>query len=316
MEFLKKKTQEPQEMGERILSLSVEDIVPNPNQPRKIFSEEELLGLAESIAEIGVLQPLTVRKVGEQWELIAGERRLRASQLAGLCDVPCRVMDVEQEESSVLALVENIQRQDLDYFEEAHAIANLISLYGLSQEEVSKKLGKSQSAVANTLRLLRLSDPVVEKLRLGACTQRHARALLKLQESEQQLEVLDKVVEQQLNVAQTEAYIQEYLTPVEEKTDEKKGKKIVIIRDVRLFLNTITRSLKTMKIAGVNAQCERQESQEEILLTIRIPNKVGEKNQIAMVSGSDGMGENESGDSKSTVINSTEMVAMSAVSSV
>lgn len=274
MEFLKKRTQDTQEQVERIEMIPVEEIAPNPNQPRKIFREEELEGLAQSIAEVGILQPLSVRKTDLGWELIAGERRLRASQQAGLATVPCRIMVVEEETSSILALVENIQRQDLDYFEEAHAMAQLISTYGLSQDEVSKKLGKSQSAVANMLRLLKLSQPVMDKLREGGCTQRHARALLKIHDEKTQLDVLSKVIAQNLNVAQTEEYIQYILQPQEEKP---KGKKMIVIRDVRLFLNTITRSLNTMRSAGVDAQCDREELEQEILLTIRIPNKIGER---------------------------------------
>lgn len=278
MEFLKKRTQDTQEQVERIEMIPVEEISPNPNQPRKIFREEELEGLAQSIVEVGILQPLSVRKTELGWELIAGERRLRASQKAGLLSVPCRIMAVEEETSTILALVENIQRQDLDYFEEAHAMAQLISTYGLSQDEVSKKLGKSQSAVANMLRLLKLSQPVMEKLREGGCTQRHARALLKIHDEKTQLEVLARVLAQNLNVSQTEEYIQYILQPQEEKP---KGKKMIVIRDVRLFLNTITRSLNTMRSAGVDAQCNREELEQEILLTIRIPNKIGERQSPA-----------------------------------
>lgn len=251
-----------------MLSLPVEQIVPNPNQPRKIFKEEEIDSLALSIEELGILQPLSVRKVDIGWELVAGERRLRASKQVGLTHVPCLVMQVSEETSSVLSLVENIQRADLDYFEEAHAIANLISLYGLSQEEVAKKLSRSQSSVANSLRLLKLSMPVVDRLREGNCTQRHARALLKLPEEAVRLEVLEKILDQSLNVAQSEALIETYLTP---KSEKNKGSRKIILRDVRLFLNTISKSLNTMQAAGVDARCEREEKESEICLTIHIP---------------------------------------------
>lgn len=266
MEFLKKRSKGT-ENESKIVYLLTSEILPNPNQPRKIFQEDELENLANSIKELGILQPLTVRQTETHWELIAGERRLRAAQLAGLTQVPCISMDVPEETSSLLALVENIQRQDLDYMEEAQAIAKLISKFGLSQDEVSKRLGKSQSTVANMLRLLRLSEPVIEKLREGKCTQRHARALLKLPDQETQLKVLEKVLQRNLNVNQTEQLIETYLTPPVEK-----GKRIIILRDVRLFLNSIHKNLDIMKTAGVDAEYHREETEDEICLTIRIPN--------------------------------------------
>lgn len=267
MEFLKKLGRGA-ESGQKVLMISVDEIFPNPNQPRKIFAQDELEYLAKSIEEMGILQPLTLRKNESGYELIAGERRLRASKSIGLKEVPCLLMDVPEETSSILAVVENIQRQDLDFFEEAQAISHLISRYDISQDEVSKRLGKSQSAVANLLRLLRLSDPIMEKIRQGSCTQRHARALLKIANPELQNEILDKVIAQSLNVSQTEDLIETYLNPPETK---EKGKKIIILRDVRLFLNTINKSLNTMKAAGVNAKYVKEELDGEILLTIRIP---------------------------------------------
>lgn len=268
MEFLKKRPVQCEDVGEKILMIPVEEIVANKNQPRKIFLEDELESLAQSIEELGILQPLTVRKMDKSWELIAGERRLRASQIAGLSTVPCFVLQATDKTSSLMALVENIQRKDLDCFEEAEAIANMISQYGLSQEEVAKKIGKSQSAVANMLRLLRLADEVVIRLREGGCTQRHARALLKIPESTIQLEIVEKIIENSLNVSQTEALVEFYLDPPQEK---KKEKKLIILRDVRLFLNTVNRSLDVMRTAGVDAKCQKEETEQEILLTIRIP---------------------------------------------
>lgn len=267
MEFFKKPKGK---CNEQVKQINVGDIFPNPNQPRKIFFPEELESLAKSIEELGILQPLSVRKALSGWELIAGERRLRASQLAGLEQVPCLVLEVDEELSSVLALVENIQRQNLDYLEEAQAIANLISQFGLSQEEVSKQLGKSQSAVANMLRLLRLTPPVVEQLRQGQCTQRHARALLKLPSEGLQLEVLEKVRQKGLNVSQTEDLIERYLLPALPPGGGRK----VILRDVRLFLNSINKGMDVMRTAGVDAVCEKEELEEEILLKIRIPRNV------------------------------------------
>lgn len=256
--------------NEQIKYINVGDIFPNPNQPRKIFHQEELEALAESINQVGILQPLSVRKATSGWELIAGERRLRASQLANLEQVPCLVLEVDETESSVLALVENIQRQNLDYLEEAQAMANLMSQFGLNQEEVSRQLGRSQSAVANMLRLLRLTPSVVEQLREGKCTQRHARALLKLPTEAMQLEILEKVRQKNLNVSQTEDLIQRYLSP----PVPVGGKRKIIIRDVRLFLNSIDKGMDVMRMAGLDAVCEKEELDEEILLKIRIPRKV------------------------------------------
>ncbi len=252
---------------DKIMQIPINQISPNPQQPRKIFQAQELESLAQSIRELGVLQPLTLRKVDKGWELIAGERRLRASELAGLTYVPCLQRQVTDQDSALLALVENIQRCDLDYLEEAEAIAQTIAQYDLSQEEISKRLGKSQSAVANLLRLLRLSPEVQAQLRLGQCTQRHARALLKLPSDKERLEVLDKVMKNQLNVSQTEDLIAQRLAP----PPPKKGKQIMIIQDVRLFLNTIHKGLDMMKIAGVNAEYQKEEGEEEIVLTIKIP---------------------------------------------
>lgn len=266
MEFFKKTKVKP---SPSLTYLNIGDIFPNPNQPRKIFSPPELESLAQSISEVGILQPLTVRKAISGWELVAGERRLRASQQAGLSQVPCIVLEVGAEASSILALVENMQRENLDYLEEAQAMAHLIAKFGLSQEELSRQLGKSQSAVANMLRLLRLSEPVVEKLRQGHCTQRHARSLLKLPTEALQLEVLDKVLKKNLNVCQTEELIETYLAPPLPPAVPRK----IIIRDVRLFLNSINKGLDVMRTAGVDAVCQKEEMEEEILLTIRIPRK-------------------------------------------
>ena len=166
--------------GRRVLYLSVDAIRANPDQPRKYFEPEALRELAESIGRYGILQPLTVRRGEDGYELIAGERRLRAAKLAGLREVPCLAVRSDEEESALLSLIENLQRQDLHYMEEAAAIAKLIAVYGLSQEQAAERLGKSQSAVANKLRLLRLSPACVALLREGGLSERHARALLRL----------------------------------------------------------------------------------------------------------------------------------------
>ena len=253
----------------RVLFLPVDSIVPNPNQPRSVFTAPELEVLANSIRSLGILQPLTVRRRDGQWELVAGERRLRAAKLAGLEQVPCLSVQVDSQSSSLLALVENLQRRDLDFWEEALALRQLIDTYHISQEEAARRLGKSQSAIANKLRLLKLSPQVLSLLREHGATERHARALLRLEDPQQQLDVAQRIVNQKLTVAQTEAIIEHVLSAA----PAPRKRPTFLIKDVRLFLNTITRSLDLMRSAGVNAQCRRQDSDDEILLTIHIPRK-------------------------------------------
>lgn len=252
----------------RVLFLPISEISPNPDQPRKSFSQEGLKELADSIRVHGILQPLSVRRKDGGYELISGERRLRASRLADLTEVPCILINVDDEGSSLLALVENLQRRDLDFVEEAVALAKLVRTYNLSQEEAARKIGKSQSAVANKLRLLRLPPEVLSLLREHNMSERHARALLRLEDPEQQLDAARYIVEQGLTVAKSESYIESLLSPPDKLSPKRRT---FIIKDVRLFLNTVTRGLSMMKSAGVDANCDRQETSDSILLTITIP---------------------------------------------
>ena len=254
----------------RILSLPIDKIVPNPNQPRRIFSADELQELANSIRELGILQPLSVRPLGQDWELIAGERRLRASRLAGLTHVPCIVFQASEERSSLLALVENLQRRDLDFLEEALALSQLIQTYSLSQEECARRIGKSQSAIANKLRLLKLPEHVLDLLRDNGFTERHARALLRLEDAAAQDRAARWVVSHDLTVAKTEEYVEAVLS----QAKPLRRRPTFILKDVRLFLNTVDRGLTMMKSAGVHAQCGREDTEDAILLTIRIPKQI------------------------------------------
>jgi len=255
----------------KIHHIPIDRIAPNPAQPRRYFEPEELRTLAESIRIHGILQPLTVQKGRYSYVLVAGERRLRAAGIAGLTSVPCVIVNVSEEDSALLALIENLQRSDLHYLEEAEAMSKLISAHRLSQEEVAVKLGKSQSAVANKLRLLRLSPACTALLREHSLTERHARTLLRLTDEEQRLAALRHIAGQKLNVAQTEQYIDGLLQQNQQVPPPKRPG--YIVRDVRLFLNTIRRSVEVMQRSGVDAKVERQEDEETITVTVMIPKK-------------------------------------------
>jgi len=250
-----------------VMTLPIADIHANPHQPRQTFDEEELQSLSSSIAQLGVLQPLTVRRTAAGWELVAGERRLRAASLAGLVKVPCLEVTADEETSILMALVENVQRKDLDFWEEALALRRLIDLCHLSQDEAAAKVGKSQSAVANKLRLLRLPEDVLDELRQCGMTERHARALLRLDTAELQRKAAQYICLHRCTVAQSEEYIEKLLRP----RAPRRATPVYRTKDVRLFLNTIQRGLHIMNSAGVDASVGRQETEEEILLTIHIP---------------------------------------------
>ncbi len=259
----------------RILYLPTEQLRPNPSQPRKIFDSDGLQELAASIQNYGILQPLTVRRRNGEYELVAGERRLRAAKLAGLTEVPCILLTVDEQLSSMVALVENLQRRDLDYIEEAEGLARLMRQYGLNQEQAAAKVGKSQSAVANKLRLLRHSPAVLAALRENGLSERHARALLRLPTEQERMAALAVIVKQQMNVAKTEEYIEALLTKKKQPEEPKKGIRKLIVRDVRLFLNSVNHSLDLIRGAGIRAEASQEETDSEIVLTIRLPKRAG-----------------------------------------
>ena len=246
----------------RVVFLPARAIRPNPAQPRKVFQEEALQELANSIGAHGILQPLSVRRAGSFYELIAGERRLRAAQMAGLTEIPCIVMDMDEKESGVAAMVENLQRQDLDYIEQAQGISLLMQQWAMSQEQVAKMIGKSQSAVANKLRLLRHSDKVLQALRGANLTERHARALLKLPTEHQKLSAIITIQRLGMGVARSERYIEELLAGCGEKPAKA---------NVGAFLQNITQSLAKIQLSGIAAVSERRETEDRIVLTITIP---------------------------------------------
>ena len=258
-----------------IVYLSTEDIVPNPVQPRKLFDDEGLEELSRSIQDYGILNPLSVRLRGSRYELVAGERRLRAARLAGLKEVPCILLDVNMEDASLIALVENLQRRDLDFIEEANGINQLIRMFGMSQEEAARRIGKSQSAVANKLRLLRLPQDVLEGLRQNGLTERHGRALLRLPDRESQRAALLYIIDNGLTVAATDAYIDALLqapeAPEEPEVPKAEGRRTFVLKDVRVFLNTLSRSIDLMKQGGIDAGIRREETEDQLILTISIP---------------------------------------------
>ncbi len=268
----------------KICWLPVEEIRPNPVQPRRTFDPEGIRELARSIAVSGVLQPLIVRKRQGCYELVAGERRLRAAMLAGLREVPCIVSDVNMEEASVLALIENLQRRDLNFLEEAEGISRLVKMFGMSQEEAARRLGKSQSAIANKLRLLRLPSDVLEKMAEEGLTERHGRALLRLDTAERQRRALETMLAENMNVAQAERYVDALLeaprTPesaetaeTEQKTPEKRQKRTFVMKDLRVFYNSLSRSVEILRRGGISANVRREETEDAVTLTICIPNK-------------------------------------------
>ena len=246
----------------RVVFLPVKSIRPNPSQPRKVFQPEALDELADSIRRHGILQPLSVRRVGTNYQLIAGERRLRAAQLAGMTDVPCILMSMDDKESGMAAMVENLQRQDLDFIEEAWGIQRLLQDWNMSQEQTARMLGKSQSAIANKLRILKHSEEVLFQLRRSGLTERHARALLKLPGDEEKLTAIAEIARQGMSVARTESYIDSLLAAP--KDTPRKA-------NVSSFLNSLTQSLQKIQLSGIPAVSERRETDSQIVLTITIP---------------------------------------------
>ncbi len=254
-----------------ISEIPIIKIRPNKAQPRKHFNEDELSALSRSIAENGILQPLTVRKVSTtEYELVAGERRLRAAILAGFKRVPCIVVKCSDKESAVYALLENLQRADLGMFEEARGISRLIRRYGLTQEQAAAKLGKTQSTIANKLRLLKLSYEEQEWIENAGLTERHARSLLRIDNEEKRREALSKIISENLNVARTEELVGIYTQNIP-KPEKQRGKSKAVIKDLRIFLNSINKAIDTMRLSGIDAQSIKTDTENFIEYTIRIP---------------------------------------------
>ena len=265
MGLLKKKGE-----GAAVLRIPLERIHPNTEQPRRYFEERALAGLAESIRRYGILQPISVRERGSDYEIIAGERRFRAAHLAGVKEVPCIVYAVDGERSAFLAVMENLLREDLNMFEMAAAMDKLCREYGLTQEEVAERLSVSQSYVANKLRLLRFDAPVREKLLASHLTERHARALLRLPPTLWE-EAIDRIVARHANVETAEKMIEEmrcgHSTPKKPARNRARG----MLRDVKVFYNSVDRAVEMVRRCGISIETEREEAEGETRLIIRIP---------------------------------------------
>lgn len=268
---------------ERVHRIPVCRILPNPAQPRKYFDSDETLRLADSIRRHGILQPLCVRKpvsAGDLadyrgvYELIAGERRLRAAKLLGMSEVPCIVVEADSLRSAELAIIENLQREDLNMFDEAAAISALIDLYGLTQEEVAAKLSASQSYVANKLRLLRFDDFERQVIIEKRLTERHARALLRLGDPQTRRSALEAIVTRGMNVAETEAYVSRLLE--NDRGEKPEKKKTALVRDIRIFYNTLDRAVDIMKRAGIRAETQKKDLGDRFEITVRIPKAADE----------------------------------------
>ena len=254
---------------QRITYVEVSKIRPNPHQPRHIFTESDLKELSESIQEHGVIQPLTVREVDDGYELIVGERRLRASKKAGLKQIPVIIKEFDEEESAAIALVENLQRKDLDFIEEAMGYASLINKFDMTQKELAQKVGKGQSTIANKLRLLNLSDDIQKALIQYGLSERHGRALLKLDKPEDRKLVLEHVVEKELNVRDTEDFIKKLQ---EKKKEVEKEKSVIrVFKDLRLYTNTLWATVKELKQGGLDVKVEETENDDFIEFKIRLP---------------------------------------------
>ena len=251
----------------KVVQINIDAIVPNPAQPRRVFNEQELLMLSRSIRTNGLLQPISVRHTKAGYELIAGERRLRACKIAGLSTVSCIVNDCTAEVSAVLAMTENLQRQDLQIFEEAEGIRRLIEEWNVTQEEAALRLGKSQSTLANKLRLLRLTDEERTKVTQAGLTERHARALVRIVDDKLRMKILNHIIAQHLNVQQTDELVEKLLSGKK----KSQAKRIFIVKDVRVFLNTINHAIEAMNLSGINAQTLKSETDEYIECVVRIP---------------------------------------------
>jgi ParB family chromosome partitioning protein len=263
----------------QVVNIPLNKLMRNPFQPRREFDEPELNELAHSIKEFGVLQPVIVRKHGSKYQIIAGERRCRACLLLGLKQVPAIIHEFDDESAAAVSLIENLQRKELNYFEEAQAYSILINVFGCTQEELAKKIGKSQSAIANKLRLLKIPEPTRSLISPEQVTERHARILLKIGSSEIQLKVLEKIYEKELTVKETEELVENLGRGLSHEPKNKPSSQNVamIIKDARIFLNTIKETVKRGKQTGMDIVMVENDQDSHYELLIRIPKQQPQK---------------------------------------
>lgn len=262
------------EMLLEVVDVIVDNIVPNPFQPRKSFSDEGLAELSASIREFGIIQPLIIRKSDKGYELIAGERRLRASVIAGLTKVPCIIREASNKEMAEIALIENLQREDLHYFEEAFGYESLLSQFSLTQEVLAIRVGKSQSTIANKLRLLRLSPHVREQVFSAGLSERHARALLKLNQESEQLRIINMIAENAMTVKDSEALIREIEIAKPGKAElPKRPPMLRIVKDVRIFINTVHELVAQIKKTGLPVRVTQEQDADTVTITMVVPKR-------------------------------------------
>lgn len=260
-------------MISNIVNLDVNKIIPNKNQPRQVFDNKSLQELSQSIKNYGIIQPITVRKIYDDiYEIVAGERRFKAVKLLNMETIPAVVIEVKEEESAAMALIENLQREDLDFIEEAYAFERLIEDFGLNQTQLAEKLGKSQSTIANKMRILKLPESIKQKLREGGLTERHARALLKLSDEELLLDIVEKIIKKDLNVSETEKLV----NSIAEDINDKKIRDKRYVRNFinyKIYINTIKNAYNEIIKTGIEAKFEQKESDEFIEIMVKIPKK-------------------------------------------
>lgn len=257
-----------------IIKIPIDIITPNPYQPRKGFNKSNLNDLSESIKQYGILQPINVRKIGDSgYELVAGERRLRAAKLAGLKEIPAIIIEIIEQDSAIISLIENLQREDLNFFDEAEGYYNLINDHGLTQEELAKKVGKNQSTVANKIRLLKLPESIRKRIMEYNLTERHARALLKLSDSAVQEKVLKGIIKDSLNVKKTEEIIEKLICEAAVDSETLRGRRIRGKMQYNIYVNTFKNVYRKVLESGFNMQYNQVDKGDHIEIRLTIPKK-------------------------------------------
>lgn len=260
-------------MNNEIIQIEIDKVIPNIYQPRKYFNEEAIEELSASIKQYGIIQPLTVRRRGDVYELVAGERRLRAAKLANLGEVPCNIVDITDTESAEIALLENLQREDLNFIEESLGYENLIKEHNFTQQQLAEKLGKNQSTIANKLRILKLPDTVKQYLVENGLTERHARALLKLPNEELMMDIVQKVVKLELTVKKTEKLINDTIESLKAEQEPEKKQNIKFSMSMKLYVNTLKQAYDAIINTGIDAKYNEIDKGDYLEVVVKIPKK-------------------------------------------